>query len=107
YKEIHTPAFQPYELYMQMNGTVNQQEMIKTIDNAGNVLVLRPDVTIPLTQRIARHHSQLEQALRYFICLMSSVKLQTQLAVKKTFKSEQSFSAMHLLQQMLRLLHLV
>lgn len=69
YKEIHTPAFQPYELYMQMNGTVNQQEMIKTIDNAGNVLVLRPDVTIPLTQRIARHHSQLEQALRYFYTL--------------------------------------
>src|SRR5699024_12034571 len=58
-----------YELYMQMNGTVNQQEMIKTIDNAGNVLVLRPDVTIPLTQRIARHHSQMEQALRYFYTL--------------------------------------
>src|SRR5699024_10710203 len=69
YKEIHTPAFQPYELYMQMNGTVNQQEMIKTIDNAGNVLLLSPDVTLPLTKRIARHHSQLEQALLYFCML--------------------------------------
>lgn len=69
YKEIHTPAFQPYDLYVQMNGTVNQQEMIKTIDNTGNVLVLRPDVTIPLTQRIAQQNPQLQQALRYFYVL--------------------------------------
>src|SRR5699024_12336984 len=69
YKEIHTHAFQPYELYMQMNGTENQQEKIKTIDNAGNVLVLMPDVTIPLTKLIARHHSHLEQALLNFYTL--------------------------------------
>src|SRR5699024_12845534 len=62
YKEIHTPAFQPYELYIQMNATVHQQEMIKTIHNARHVLALRPDVTIPSTQRIARHPSQLHPA---------------------------------------------
>lgn len=69
YKEIYTPAFQPYDLYVHMNGTVNQQEMIKTIDNTGNVLVLRPDITIPLTQQIVGQQNKAEQDLRYFYIL--------------------------------------
>src|SRR5690625_2143504 len=53
YNEIHTSTFENYDLYANMNGTVNHQEMIKTIDNTGKVLVLRPDITIPITQQIA------------------------------------------------------
>src|SRR5690625_7405605 len=40
--------------------------MIKTIDNNGQVLVLRPDVTIPLTKQIASINTHLNEDLRYF-----------------------------------------
>src|SRR5690625_836603 len=69
YNEISTSAFESYDLYAKMNGTVNHHEMIKTIDNTGKVLVLRPDITIPITQQIARNTTALEKDLRYFYVL--------------------------------------
>jgi len=66
YHEIYTPTFEAYDLYAHMNGTVNQHEMIKTIDNTGKVLVLRPDITIPITKLIANSNQQLHEDLRYF-----------------------------------------
>jgi ATP phosphoribosyltransferase regulatory subunit len=69
YQEMSTSTFEPYDLYVHMNGTVNKQEMMKTIDNNGEVLVLRPDITIPLTQQIASHNKKLEEDLRYFYIL--------------------------------------
>src|SRR5699024_3521959 len=66
YQEITTSAFEEYDLYAKMNGTVNHQEMIKTIDNTGKVLVLRPDITIPITQQIALNNGQIQKDLRYF-----------------------------------------
>lgn len=69
YEEISTSTFEHYNLYVNMNGTVNHQEMIKTIDNTGQVLVLRPDITIPLTQKIANNYQTLTEDLRYFYVL--------------------------------------
>lgn len=66
YDEINTDSFERYDLYTQLNGTVNKQEMIKTIDNNGQVLVLRPDVTIPITKQIASVNTHLNDDLRYF-----------------------------------------
>ena len=66
YDEIKTDSFERYDLYAQLNGTVNKQEMIKTIDNKGQVLVLRPDVTIPITKQIASVNTHLNDDLRYF-----------------------------------------
>lgn len=65
YNEIYTPTFENYDLYANMNGTINQQQMIKTIDNTGKVLVLRPDITIPITEKIAKHNKVLNSDLRY------------------------------------------
>lgn len=69
YEQISTPTFEAYDLYANMNGTVNHDEMIKTIDNTGKVLVLRPDITIPITQQIAAKNSRLSQELRCFYVL--------------------------------------
>src|SRR5690625_5964305 len=43
--------------------------MKKRIDNTGQVLVLRPDITIPITQKIALHNKTLQKDLRYFYIL--------------------------------------
>ena len=69
FQQIHTPAFEEYDLYFNMNGTINHDEMIKTIDNRGKVLVLRPDITIPITQKIASKNKTLDEEYRYFYVL--------------------------------------
>lgn len=69
YREISTSVFEQYNLYAKMNGTVNHREMVKTIDNTGQVIVLRPDITIPLTKELASHSKTLNEDLRYFYVL--------------------------------------
>jgi len=53
YKQVQTSAFESYDRYMAINGTVNRDEMVKVIAPSGHVQVLRPDVTIPLTRLTA------------------------------------------------------
>lgn len=50
YKQVRTKAFENYEMYSDITGTVQKDDMIKVIDTTGKVLVLRPDVTIPITR---------------------------------------------------------
>ncbi len=66
YHEIETAPFERYDLYARMGGLMNTKEMIKTIDPSGHVLVLRPDVTLPITKQIADRQAKLEEDLRYF-----------------------------------------
>ncbi|OZU88997.1 ATP phosphoribosyltransferase regulatory subunit [Virgibacillus indicus] len=53
YKQIRTSTFEYYDMYSTVKGTVNKDDMIKVIDSSGKVLVLRPDVTIPITRMAA------------------------------------------------------
>lgn len=50
YSEIKTPTFESYDLYQSITGTVKPDSMIKIIDPSGKILVMRPDVTIPITK---------------------------------------------------------
>ena len=53
YKRIKTSAFEQYDLYSKVNSSINQNEMMKVIDRTGQVLVIRPDVTIPITRELS------------------------------------------------------
>jgi ATP phosphoribosyltransferase regulatory subunit len=66
YKRIKTSAFEQYDLYSKVKSSINQNEMIKVIDHTGQVLVLRPDVTIPITKELAQNFPDLLSELRYF-----------------------------------------
>ncbi|WP_342515072.1 ATP phosphoribosyltransferase regulatory subunit [Sporosarcina sp. FSL K6-1522] len=66
YKRIKTSAFEQYDLYSKVKSSINQNEMIKVIDQTGQVLVLRPDVTIPITRELAENTPELADELRYF-----------------------------------------
>jgi ATP phosphoribosyltransferase regulatory subunit len=66
YKRIKTSAFEQYDLYSEVKSSINQNEMIKVIDHTGQVLVLRPDVTIPITKELAQNFPDLSSELRYF-----------------------------------------
>ncbi|PAV30592.1 ATP phosphoribosyltransferase regulatory subunit [Virgibacillus profundi] len=69
YKQVRTSTFEYYDLYSTISGTVNKDEMIKVIDSGGKVLVLRPDVTIPITRMIALNKQHLSDNLRLFYML--------------------------------------
>ena len=66
YKRIKTPTFERYDLYSKVKSSTNQNEMLKLISHTGEVLVLRPDVTIPITRKLAEDFSELPTELRYF-----------------------------------------
>ncbi len=66
YQRITTAAFQNYNLYNNVNRSINQNEMIKVIDFTGEVLVLRPDVTIPITLELANTIETLSEELRFY-----------------------------------------
>lgn len=69
YKQVRTQAFENYDMYSSITGTVNKDEMIKVIDTTGNVLVLRPDVTIPITRMTALNSSNSGMNQRLFYVL--------------------------------------
>ncbi|AOT72669.1 ATP phosphoribosyltransferase regulatory subunit [Geosporobacter ferrireducens] len=53
YRQIMTPTFEYYDLFAGIDGTIHRDEMFKFIDGNGKILVLRPDVTIPIARMAA------------------------------------------------------
>ncbi|MDV2583414.1 ATP phosphoribosyltransferase regulatory subunit [Alkalibacillus haloalkaliphilus] len=60
YQPIQTPTFEYYDLFMNVPGTMNSDQMIKLIDRDGKVLVLRPDATVPIARMVAQSQSEVE-----------------------------------------------
>ncbi|MFC5604542.1 ATP phosphoribosyltransferase regulatory subunit [Sporosarcina koreensis] len=66
FQRIKTPAFERYDLYSKVTSSVNRKEMVKVIDPSGEVFVLRPDVTIPITQELSHSESELTSEHRFY-----------------------------------------
>ncbi len=65
YEEIIMPNFEDYDLYKNHRG-VDRLKMVKTIDNDGRVLVLRPDATIGITRYVSRNYPISEAPVKLF-----------------------------------------
>lgn len=63
-KIIETPSFEDYDVYQHFFPQLRQQ-MVKTIDTDGRVLVLRPDVTLPIVESAAREFPRSNQLLKF------------------------------------------
>ena len=50
YKEVITPTVEYYETFNQNSNTLREEDMYKFFDNKGRILVLRPDMTIPIAR---------------------------------------------------------
>lgn len=66
YERVKTPTFEKYDLYAGAPSIINRAETVKLIDRAGEVFVLRPDVTIPITKKLADRYSTLPTELKYY-----------------------------------------
>lgn len=63
-KIIQTPTFEDYDTYGRYFPQL-QREMIKTIGRDGEVLVMRPDVTVPLVKTASREYPDPKQLLKF------------------------------------------
>lgn len=50
YKEVITPTLEFYETFNHDSQTLREEDMYKFFDNKGRILVLRPDMTIPIAR---------------------------------------------------------
>ncbi len=50
YKEIITPTLEFYETFNYNSQSLREEDMYKFFDNRGRILVLRPDMTIPIAR---------------------------------------------------------
>lgn len=66
FHRVRTPAFESYDLYSKVTSSVNRKEMVKVVDPTGEVLVLRPDVTIPITQELSHSETELTREHRFY-----------------------------------------
>lgn len=50
YNEIETPTIEFYDVYDSDEGAIPQENMFKFFDQQGRILVLRPDITVPVAR---------------------------------------------------------
>lgn len=65
YIKVKTPVFENYHLYTSVQGTIPLNEMVKVISPEGKILVLRPDVTIPISQLASLDNKGIKKEARY------------------------------------------
>ncbi|MFA5675983.1 MAG: ATP phosphoribosyltransferase regulatory subunit [Christensenellales bacterium] len=65
YNEIETPTVEYYDVFQGGVGAYMQESMLKLVDSAGRILVLRPDLTVPIARVAATKLPEGEKRLFY------------------------------------------
>ncbi|HKL12324.1 MAG TPA: ATP phosphoribosyltransferase regulatory subunit [Halanaerobiales bacterium] len=65
YREVITPTLESLELYSGIEGVIDKSEMFKVVDENGQILVLRPDVTMPIARLAATRFQDTPRPLKF------------------------------------------
>lgn len=65
YDEIETPTYEHLDVFQSGVGSYIQESMIKFVDTNGRILVLRPDLTVPIARVAATKLHSMPQRLFY------------------------------------------
>lgn len=65
FDEVETPTYEFYDVFQSGVGAYMQESMIKFMDSKGRILVLRPDITVPIA-RLAATRMDLKSGQRLF-----------------------------------------
>lgn len=65
YDEIETPTYEYIDVFQSGVGSYIQESMIKFVDTNGRILVLRPDLTVPIARIAATKLQSMPQRLFY------------------------------------------
>lgn len=66
YSEISTPTIEYYDTFNHNTQSLKEEEMYKFFDNNGRILVLRPDMTVPVARMINTKLKDMELPLKLF-----------------------------------------
>lgn len=86
FSQIDTPAIEYYDTFTKSNVAIHQKDMFKMTDNDGNLLVLRPDITLPISRIVA---TKLDNTYANKLCYVGNI-----------FKNEDQKSYTQLRQQL-------
>ena len=50
FNEVETPSIEFYDVFASDEGAMSQENMFKFFDQQGRILVLRPDITVPVAR---------------------------------------------------------
>lgn len=64
YREVTLPVLEAYETYETLQSNQRRKSLLKLINPSGEILVLRPDVTIPLMRELATANDSIDEELR-------------------------------------------
>ena len=62
--EVETPTIEFYDVFASEEGAMPQENMFKFFDQQGRILVLRPDITVPVARITATKYREAEYPLR-------------------------------------------
>ncbi len=63
--EVETPIVEFYDAFLAEDGITAQETMFKFFDQQGRILVLRPEITIPIARLAATKYKDFEHPLRF------------------------------------------
>lgn len=66
YEEVETPAFEYYDVFANGVGSYLQENMIKFFDSKGRILVLKPDITVPIARLFSSYYAEKMNPKRFF-----------------------------------------
>ena len=66
YHEVITPGLEYFDVFDLPGAAIPQQEMYKTTDNHGRLLVFRPDSTLPIARMAASRLQNQQRPLRLY-----------------------------------------
>lgn len=66
YREIATPTIEYYETFNHKTQSLKEEEMYKFFDDRGKILVLRPDMTVPVARMINTKLKDVELPIKLF-----------------------------------------
>ncbi|MEG1886588.1 MAG: ATP phosphoribosyltransferase regulatory subunit [Oscillospiraceae bacterium] len=66
YQEVITPALENYDLFSLQSAGLLQEDMYKLVDGKGHLLVLRPDITMPIARLASTRLKDEELPIRLF-----------------------------------------
>ena len=65
YFEVETPTIEFYDVFSSGSGLIPQETMFKFFDQQGRILVLRPDITVPVARISATKYKEMPYPLRF------------------------------------------
>lgn len=66
YKEVLTPTLEYYETFNHKTQSLKEEDLFKFFDNNGRILVLRPDMTVPVARMVSTKLKDINPPIKLF-----------------------------------------